>query len=200
MINNEITNFDLDILGEIGNIGAGNAATALSQILNQTVLIEVPHVELCALESISNTLGGAEAVRTGIFFSIEGDLNGYVAFILDDTYGQKIFDLVTQGYGNDIEIDGVLTEVGNIISGAYINAIASMIDGRINLSPPGIGHDMIGALIDEVASHIYSLAEKTVVITTTLTIGGDIIPSYYTLLLEKESLSKLLGIFNRQES
>ncbi len=200
MKNNEITTYDLDILGEIGNIGAGNAATALSQILNQPVLIEVPNAQLCELDTISTSLGGAEAVRTGIFFTVDGDLKGYVAFILDDEYGQKIFELVTQGYGSEIEKDSVLTEVGNIISGAYINAIAYMIDGKIILSPPGIGHDMLGALIDEIASHIYSLSEKTVVISTTLTIGADVIPSYYTLLLEKDSMSKLLGLFNRQES
>jgi len=194
MANRVISKLDLDILGEIGNIGSGNAATALSEILNRPVLLTVPKIKLCEIQEIPETLGGAEEIRTGVFFGVSNALNGYVLFMINGEDAQKIKNTVAGKY--DIDVNSVVSEVANIISGAYIGALATMIDNKIDLTPPEVGQDMVGSLIDGLVACVCSYADKTVIISTTLTIDNEKISGFYILLLEEESLDNMLDYFN----
>lgn len=194
MKNREVTAFDIDILTEIGNIGAGNAATALSTILNQSINIEISMAKFCDLNEIPTVLGGAEAIRTIVFTRIFNSLNGSIFFILSDEDAEAICNIATGGC--EIECSSVLGEITNIITGAYIGAIASMLDGVIEQDPPQIGHDMIKALIDSVIAILSSTADKTMIIGTTLKIQDRAISGFYVMLLEQDSLEKLLDKFN----
>lgn len=194
MVEREITNFDIDILGEIGNIGSGNAATALSQILDMPVNLEVPMVQICRLVDVPGILGGPEEPRTAIFFGVTQALNGYILFLLQDDDVKKICNIVCTEC--EIEETSVISEISNIISGAYVGAIAQMINETVDITPPEVGHDMLGAMLDGVVSTLCEVADKTVVIGTKLIIGEETIPSFYVLLLEQQSLSKLLDYFN----
>lgn len=193
MTDREITSFDLDILGEIGNIGGGNAATALSQILNKPVYLEVPMKKLCNLTDVSDVLGGSEEFRTGVFFQISEFLDGYVMFILDNNDTERICNIVSGGY--QVDPNSVISEIANIISGAYIGALASMLDKKIDLSPPAIGQDMLGSLVDGIISNLCSVGNQTVIIGTKLVIGDETFSGFYVLMLESHSLNKLLDHF-----
>lgn len=195
MQNREITNFDIDILGEIGNIGSGNAATALSEILNKTVLLTVPMVKVCGLNEIANVLGGAEEVRVGVFFGLSEALKGYVLFMVKESDAQKIKDIAANGY--DIDVSSVFSEIANIISGAYVGSLAAMINDKIDITPPEVCIDMLGSLIDSLVACVLSVADKTVVIGTSLIIDDEEISGFYVLLLEEESLNKMLDYFNK---
>jgi chemotaxis protein CheC len=194
MQNREVTPFDLDILREIGNIGAGNSATALSLILNKTVHLQVPMAEFCELTEVAYMLGGPEQVRTGIFFGVKEGLNGFIFFLLNDEDSEKLYKSASMGF--DIDKQSVLTEVSNIISGSYVGAIAQMINETIDITPPEICHDMLGSLIDSIISALISVADKAVLIKTTLEIEEDTISGYYVLLLDQKSLIKLLDYFS----
>lgn len=191
--NQNISTQDLDILREIGNIGAGNAATALSMILNKRVWLEVPEAQLCNLTEIPERLGGSEEVRTGIFFGVKEALKGFIFFILDDADADKLHKAASMGL--DIDMVSVLSEVSNIISGAYVGAIASMINDTVDITPPEIGHDMVGSLIDSIVSVLCNVGDKAVYIKTSMVIEEETIAGYYVLMLEQESLLKLLNYF-----
>jgi len=194
MVNRKITKFDLDILGEVGNIGAGNAATALSQILNKKVLLNIPMVKLCKLNEIPDILGGPEELRTGVFFGINQALNGYILFMISDDGAAKIKKAVAGDY--EIDSNSVVSEIANIISGAYVGSLAMMINNTIDITPPEVCQDMVGALIDSLIANICSVADKTVIIGTNLVIDEEEISGFYVLLLEKESLDSMLDYFN----
>ena len=184
---------DLDILREIGNIGAGNAATALSMILNKKVWLDVPEAQLCSLTEIPEKLGGAEEVRTGIFFGVKEALKGFIFFILEDEDADKLHKVASMGL--EIDINSVLSEVSNIISGAYVGAIASMINDTVDITPPEIGHDMVGSLIDSIVSVLCNVGNQAVYIKTSMNIEEETIAGYYVLMLEQDSLMKLLNYF-----
>ena len=194
MRNREITSFDLDILGEIGNIGAGNAATALSLMLDKKVQLDVPLVKLCNLTEIADLVGGSETLKTGIFFGVDKAIKGYISYIFSD----EDIDKLCKTFKSQYQIDemSIISEIANIISGAYVGAISTMINEMIDITPPELGHDMIGALIDSMISSIYEAADKTVIIGTALTIEETAITGFYVLLLEQESLNYLLDYFN----
>lgn len=196
MENKNFTSFELDILKEVANIGTGNAATALSQILNKRVLLEVPSIELCKLPDIPEFLGGAEEIRTCICFKLEESLNGYIMFILKDDDVNRICNIIASDYG--IDCTSIVSEIANIISGAYVGAFAAMIDGFINITIPIIMHDMLGSLIDSIISNLCSVADETVIISTRLTIGDEIIPAYYILMLEENSLYELVDYLEKK--
>jgi chemotaxis protein CheC len=194
MVNRKISKYDLDILGEVGNIGAGNAATALSQILNKKVLLNIPMVKLCKLNEIADILGGAEEIRTAVFFGINQALNGYILFMITDDDASKIKRAIAGDY--EIDPGSVVSEIANIISGAYVGSLAAMINNKIDLTPPEVCQDMVGSLVDALIANVCSVADKTVIIGTNLVINEEEISGYYVLLLEQESLDNMLDYFN----
>lgn len=197
MISNRITAIDIDILGELGNIGSGNAATALSQMLNQPVLLDLPSVQCCNITNIQDCLGNPEELKTCISLGVQGLLNGYIVLLFTNKDVKAISDTLIGGH-MDIDPNLVLSEVSNIISGAYIGALANMLNGRLELSPPELAQDMLGSLIDNFASMLFSAADETIIINTKLTINSQTVSLYYLLLLEQESLNKMLNYFKEE--
>ncbi len=197
MVEVDLSTYDLDVLKEIGNIASGNAATALSQILGRRVNLDVPEVELCHLTQIAEKLGGAETVRTGIFLEVKEALKGHIFFILRDGDAHKLHKIASMGM--DIDMQSVMSEVSNIITGSYVGAIATMIDELIDITTPCIGHDMIGALTDSIVSSMLDVADRTVFIKTTLTVDDQTIEANYVLMLEQDSLTKLLDFFRGKQ-
>ena len=188
-----ITSLQIDLLKELANIGSGSAATALSQMLNETVLIDIPSVNICNLSQISEAFGDPEKRKSLAFIQIKDDLNGYILFILEIEDAKHIAKTAAGGYEMDYML--ILPEITNIISGSYIRTIAEMINGKIDLTPPQVGEDMIGALTNEIVSSIISIANEVVVINTTLGIKQKTIPSYFVLLLDQDSLNKIFKHF-----
>ncbi|MEI7473835.1 MAG: chemotaxis protein CheC [bacterium] len=186
-INNEI---ELDILKEVGNIGAGNAATALSIMLDRRVDIQIPFVKNCILPELSMVLGGAEKYVNVIFIEISEALSGIIVFLLLEEDANKLYKLAAQGY--DIDSDSVILEVSNIISGAYVGALASMLEDKVDLTPPQLGKDMLGALVGSIIPSLCSEIDKISVIGTKLIVGEEVIEGYYILMLDNTSTEKLV--------
>ena len=80
---NELNEIQYDVLREIGNIGAGNATTALSQMLNQKMDMSVPKVALVPFNEISEIMGDEDQTVVGILLGFEGDIFGMMMFLFD---------------------------------------------------------------------------------------------------------------------
>lgn len=138
----------LDALKEVGNIGAGNAATALSQLLNKKVDMTVPSVNIIPFEEVFSRIG-AEEVVVGVIVRVLGDTPGNILFIFDNETALNIIGLLMGTKGDTIDEMGesVLSEVGNIIAGSYMNSIARFTNLLIMPSVPAVSCDMLGAIL-----------------------------------------------------
>lgn len=142
------TAFQLDALKEVGNIGAGNAATALSQLINKKVDMTVPAVNIVPFDDIFARIGGEEIV-VGVIVRVLGDTPGNILFIFENEIAYNIIELLTGIKEEAISEMGesVLCEVGNIISGSYMNSIAKFTNLLIMPSVPAVACDMLGAIL-----------------------------------------------------
>ena len=152
MTNTEgLDNMNFDVLTEIGNIGAGNAVTALSQMINAKVDMYVPQVKMLTFQQLANVIGGEETLVAGIMLSLEGDIEGSMLFMLGSEDAHR---LVEQLLGMKPQADdtfsememSALMELGNIITGAYLSAISKMTNLTISPSVPYLSVDMAPAI------------------------------------------------------
>ncbi|RKD27762.1 chemotaxis protein CheC [Caminicella sporogenes DSM 14501] len=196
-------NIVIDILKEIGNIGAGNAATALAKMLNKRIDMNVPKVNVLDISDVPALIGGPETLVTGVYFKIEGDLDGSIMFVLDINSSQTLVKLLTSGYQNnkDNEIDdftkSVLQEIGNILSGSYISSLSSLTGLNIKISIPSIAIDMAGAILSVPAIQFGQISDKILIIETEFIEGSDNVKGFFFLVPDYDSydiLLKSLGV------
>ena len=191
-----ISDIHMDALQEISNIGLGNAATALAELLNKRVEIAVPKANFIDFEKVFSLTGGMEEVVSCVNLSVEGDITGTVMFMFSE---QSTYDLVDMlmGYENgtttmldDMGISAI-SEIGNVLTGSFINAIGGMTGLNMNTSVPMFAFDMLGAILSAslVASGYWD--DKILVIETLFFQNNDKIKGHFFLLPETGSLSGL---------
>lgn len=175
MENNKIGSIHLDILKEIGNIGAAHAATALSDLLNKKIDMHVPNVEMVGFEEMMEISGGAENVVVGIFLRIEGDVEGSMFFILPIEQANKfIRDLIhdeTFDFSNPPVSElglSAMQEMGNILSGSYLSALSDFTGLKIYPTVPGLSIDMFGAIISIGLIELSQVSDQVIVINTSI--------------------------------
>ncbi len=185
-----------DVLKEIGNIGAGNATTALAQMLQCKVDMKVPQVKLLNFNEVGTLMGGEEQIMAGIYLCVEGDITGSIMFLLEKGAAKH---LVSQLMGMEITADefdemssSALKEIGNIITGAYLNSLSTMTNLKIYPSVPDLTVDMAGAILSVPAIEFGTLGDKILLIQTQFTDDFDI-DGYFILVPDLESYGKILG-------
>lgn len=169
----KIEEVHLDILKEIGNIGAGNAATALSKMIHHSVDMEVPFVRVISFDEITQSIGGDETIVAAVYFRIEGDAPGSMFFLLPI---DQAATLITNISGKQVLFNkppydeiaiSALMEVGNILTGSYLSSLADFTKLNLKASVPAVGIDMAGALLNYGLLHISPYSDYAVVIDTT---------------------------------
>lgn len=200
MANLDLNNVDgmyYDVLREIGNIGAGNAATSLAQMLQTKVDISVPKIDLLDFSQVGEAMGGEELLVAGIYLRIEGDLNGSIMFLMEE---KSAHDLVARLMGmpaadehsfNEIEMSA-LKEIGNIITGAYLNSLSTLTNMKIIPSIPDLCVDMAGAILSVPAIEFGEMGDKMLMIETTFT-DFSTIDGYFILVPDLPSYDKMLS-------
>src|SRR5688572_16618408 len=141
-----------DALREIANIGAGHAATALSQITGRTIMISVPRISISALEDVPPHLGDPEEAVAAVLMNIEGDVQGRTLLVFPTAAAIRLSEMMM---GRPRTAEGELTELersaikeaGNILSGAYMNALSDFMGFRLMPSPPSLAIDMANAVL-----------------------------------------------------
>jgi chemotaxis protein CheC len=144
----KLSPMQLDVLQEVGNIGAGNAATSLSQLLNQKVDMTVPSVNIIPFDDIFSKIG-VEDVVIGVIVRVLGDIPGNILYTLDKETALKfISKLLGEKQEQITEIgSSALCEIGNIISSSFMNAIAKLTNLVLTPSVPAVALDMMGAIL-----------------------------------------------------
>ncbi len=186
----------LDVLRELGNIGAGNATTALSQMINKKVDMGVPKAELIKIEKISQILGGEENLVVGILLGIEGDVQGMMMFVQEQVSAHHLVNLLM---GRDLEdfseftdMDlSALQEIGNIITGAYLNSLSSLTGLKILPTVPHMAVDMAGAILSVPAIEFGKVGDQALLIQTGFGGTGEEVFGYFILIPEAESYEKI---------
>ena len=173
----------LDVLKEIGNIGAGNAMTALSQMLNCKVDMKVPQVKLLDFNEV------------GAFLGVEGDITGSMMFLVEQGSAKHLLhkimgDMVQQEGFSEIEFSA-MQEIGNIITGAYLNSLSMMTNLTIIPTPPSLTLDMAGAILSVPAIEFGTLGDKILLIQSQFYDEVEI-DGYFILVPDIESYPKIL--------
>ncbi|QUH26303.1 chemotaxis protein CheC [Serpentinicella alkaliphila] len=200
---NDLNNLHLDVLREIGNIGAGNAATALATLINKKVDMNVPKIQILDYNDISQILGGEEAVVAGIYFGVDGDIEGNIMFLLDYGSSKKLTGMLMGKDDNREELDDMdrsaLQEIGNILSGSYISSLSALTGLFLNLSVPSLCIDMAGAILSVPAIQFGYVSDKVLLIETELMEGNDLVKANFFLIPDINSFDILLnslGVYN----
>lgn len=144
----ELNPMQLDALSEVSNIGAGNAATALSQLLSKKIDMTVPAIKIIPFDSVFEKLGGEE-VAIGVIVRVLGDTPGNILFVFEKETAFGIIEALLGRKGETLDEMGssVLCELGNIISSSYMNAISKFTNLAITVSVPAVTYDMLGAIL-----------------------------------------------------
>jgi len=187
----------LDALQEICNIGMGHAATALSQLIGQTVNLKVPKVTLANLDQVPDIIGGAEQVVVGIYMRVYGDVRGNILLIFPRESAQNLNALLTgQPGSSDLILSemhaSALKEVGNILAGAYLSAMGSLLDLSLIPSVPSLAFDMAGAIVDYILAELGQESDVTLVVETEFFGRGTLIRGHFFLLPDPNSLKLIL--------
>ncbi|HEX9061633.1 MAG TPA: chemotaxis protein CheC [Clostridia bacterium] len=188
---------NIDVMKELGNIGAGNAATALAKMLNKKVNMDVPRVRILEFKDVNEILGPADSVVTGILLNVTGDINGSIMFILELNAARMLVDFLMMSPRSnnetfsDIELSA-LKEIGNILSGAYLSALSTITDLLIMPSIPDISIDMAGAILSVPAIEFGKIGDTVLYIETVFSEGEDRVVGDFFLIPDIDSYEILL--------
>lgn len=202
----ELNMLELDTLREIGSIGTGNAATALSSILGCTVRIETPEVRIMGYNEAMEWIGGPEVVTAGVLARLEGEINGIMLSVQQLDFVNQALECVVghriEAYDELTELDiSALLEVGNIMISAFVNALAGLTDMTIKLTVPAFAVDMQGAIIAVPMAEFGGQSDYIMAIGANMICGGRTVPCRILLSPDIRSLNfllKRLGVLDEQ--
>lgn len=194
-----INKFDkvlIDVLKELGNIGSGNAATALSTMINKKIDMDVPQVKILEFNEVSRILGDIEKPVVGIYFEMSGDIDGNIMFTLDLDSAKNLVNMLFGRVDDREEIDemdkSALSEVGNILSASYINSLSLLTGLSLKISVPSICIDMAGAILSVPAIQFGHVGDNVMFIETQFEEGERTINGDLFLVPEVASFEKIL--------
>lgn len=195
----DLNNMDgiyFDVLSEIGNIGAGNATTALATMLGTKVDMHVPKVDLMEFSEIGEEMGGEETIMAGIYQQIKGDITGSIMFLLEEKSARVLVSKLMGMESNpeepfsEMEISA-LQEIGNIITGSYLSSLSSLTNMTIDATVPALCIDMCEAILSVPAIEFGVLGDKMLLIKTEFT--DDVkLEGYFVLVPDLDSYDKIL--------
>jgi chemotaxis protein CheC len=199
---NQINQFYRDALQELGNIGAGNAATALSQMVGRPITMSVPKVILLPIEKVLDNVEDKEALVAGIYLEVFGDIPSKILLTFPHRNLVHLTDLLlgqAETFSvavNEIKLSA-LKELGTILSGAYLNALAKFLDLRLIPSVPALAIDLVGSVLQTIVVELsvanqFALLLQTEIIETETKITGN-----FYLIPEIGALDKLVDAIKR---
>ena len=191
----EISEFHRDVLAELANIGAGNAATALSEMLqDQIVTLQVPEVRIAPLQEVPESLGDPEQEIAAVLLEALSDGIMMTVVLCLSRQAIDLFNarLLPGDYDPLGEMgSSLLMELGNILISSYLGALSAMTGFTLKVTPPSLGFDMAGALLGSVIAEKMMLEDSFILIKTTMNIYNEDIEGSLLLLPETGSLGKI---------
>ncbi len=193
----DVNNMYLDVLKELGNIGAGNATTAIANMLGMKIDMNVPNIRLIEVSDLGQAIGAEEEVVIGIFLEVQQDVEGSMMFMLDIPSARYLVnklmmtDVSPEVPFGEMELSA-LKEIGNIIAGSYLSAMSSLTNLVIVPSIPYIAVDMAASILSVPAIEFGRFGDNALLIQTE--ICADVaINGYFILMPEQDSYVKILS-------
>lgn len=192
----KINSMVMDVLKEVGNIGAGNAATALAKMINKKVDMNVPKVNVLDFAAVPEMLGGAETQVCGIFFKIEGDIDGSIMFVLRLESALSLINLLMPRDAKELDefSYSALQEIGNILAGSYISSLSGLTNLNIKISVPAVAVDMAGAVLSVPAIEFGLMGDRILIIENEFIEleENEKVEGYFFLIPEPDAYETLL--------
>ena len=192
----QINDMYVDVLRELGNIGAGNATTAIASMLSIRINMNVPKVALMEASKMGSSICPEDEIIVGVFLEVKGNIEGSMMFLLKM---DSAYYLVNRLMGRDVNYQGdfdemdlsALKEIGNIIAGSYLSALSAMTNLVITPSIPYIAVDMAASILSVPAIEFGRYGEHALLIETEF--GNEVmINGYFILMPERSSYEKIL--------
>ncbi|RDW17815.1 chemotaxis protein CheC [Oceanobacillus chungangensis] len=202
-----LTGTQKDLLREIGNIGAGNAATSMAKLTNRKINMQVPSVNILDFDQMMEMIGGPEELVVALLFQINGEVPGTVYFILKVEEAEMLvrnltdnhdFSLTDNHSVNEVTLSA-LQEIGNIVTGSYLTALSDFTNINMQPSVPHLSIDMAGAVLTMGIIELSQVSDYAIIIDTKIESSNleDGIHGNFFFVPHPEALSKLftaLGI------
>ena len=194
----ELRELQLDALREVASIGAGHAATALSQMTDTRIMVSVPNLQIAQVEDVPDLIGDPEAVVAGVLMQLLGDVTGRTMLILPRPSALRLAsillrrDLAAVTAFGELE-QSAIKEAGNILCAAYVNALSDFLGLMILPSVPSLAIDLCAAVLT--TAYTDSIAEQDYVFTIETQFrmaDGEPIQGHFLLLPDPESLQVIL--------
>ncbi len=196
----------LDVLKEVGNIGAGNAATALSSLLGKKIDMSVPSIQIVDFNELMEYVGGPEQIIVSVFLRIQGEAPGSMFFVLSPEEATSLVEQLTGTSGDDIgENDlaiSAISEIGNILSGSYLSALSDFTS--INLQPtvPNVTIDMAAAILMQGLLEISQESDHAIIIDTMIEEeeqSNESVKGHFFLLPDPDSFDEIFKALGVEE-
>jgi len=193
-----LSSIQLDALKEIGNVGAGNSATALSQLINRKIDMTVPQIAIMPLGDVPDVVGGPDAMVAGVFLRVYGPAPSSILFLLPRDSAFSLVDmLMGREAGHTTSLtsmdESALMEIGNILSGAYLNALSYFTKLTLLPSIPALAMDMAGAILSIILIQLGEMGDHALVIETEFTTENDGVKGHFFLIPDPGSLGTILA-------
>lgn len=193
----ELNKLQLDALKEMGTIGAGNAATSLSKMIGKRVNITVPNARVVSIEKVPELVGGQEELITAVIFEVNDSVNGVIMVLFSLEEAKKLAALLLAKPAVEAHIldemgISALKEVGNVVTGTYLNALSAITNLRITHSIPNYASDMLISVMDGVLIKLSLEAEEAIVVETEFKIEEDLIRGFILFIPDPEGLQAIL--------
>lgn len=148
----ELRDKELDALKEMANIGAGHAATALSQLTNRRIMIDVPDVRICTIEEAADTTGKDGGVVAAVLMHVLGDLTGRSLLLFAKNCALQLADMLLNREPGTTRVfaeleQSSIKETANILTGAYLNGLSDMLGLMLIPSVPSLAIDLSTAVL-----------------------------------------------------
>lgn len=200
----EMNLLEMDVIQEIGSIGTGNAATALSSVLDQEVKMTIPAVHVLGYNEALHQLGEPEEIVAAVLKKMSGEINGIMLFILKldfiNVVLERLLGRVIDDFSELTVIElSAMEEIGNIVISSYITALSSLTGVEIQLSVPDIAVNMLGGILSVPMVEFGYETDKLLIINGKFIVGGKVLNSDILMLPDIPSLNGLmekLGVTN----
>jgi chemotaxis protein CheC len=195
----ELRDVELDALKEVANVGAGHAATALSQLTNRRVMISVPEVELCSIEEAASAVGQGNRVVAAVLMQVLGDLTGRCLLLFEKDSAMKLADMLLNREQGSTKVFGELEqssvkETANILTGAYLNGLSDLLGLMLIPSVPSLAVDLAGAVLSTTYLNFGHDRSYVIIMDTRFMFEPDdkAMTGHLVLLPDSSSLSVIL--------
>lgn len=192
-----ITDEEMDMLREAGNIASGNAMTSLSTLINSALDMSVVRVRIENIEGLGEVLGNAEEVIAAMVINVFGDLNAMLLLALETESAIDIVKMILNKEVADLsEFDemahSVLCETGNILAGSYLSALNDFTGLKLDVSTPQIAIDMAGAILSYPAIEFARSNNSMLFIETAFKDVNGLLNGTYILILDNDAYNKVI--------